>query len=367
MTNLQNPEEENKSNEGLPEIAKKDQKTKNPWILIIVAIFAVFFIGSFFMRSKSDKPEQQQQQVEESYNVASENKIKNKNAGQSLLKEQASKENKERDAALAAQQLALIQEKQKALQQRLSSPLMLVDEQSKTPSAAAPNSSQVSVDPNTRFMNQVAAQDTDTANAKIIGPFNYLIAEGGLIHAVLETAVNSDLPGKLRAIVSQPVYSEDGSQVLIPEGSRLIGQYKSGMPQGQSRVFVVWTRLITPRGITISLGSPGVDNLGIAGMGADAIDHHFWEQFGTAILLSIIGAGADNINVSADDQYNAEQAYKVAVADSFAETADQMLKETGNIPPTIHINQGKPIMVFVARDLNFQEAMKKSAPKLNVF
>jgi type IV secretion system protein VirB10 len=139
------------------------------------------------------------------------------------------------------------------------------------------------------------------------------------------------------------------------------------MLQGQSRIFMVWTRLITPSGISIQLGSPGVDSLGVAGIGADEVNRHFWERFGTGSLLSIIGAGAANVGVSAADQENSASAYRTAVANSFAQSANQTLQQNNKIPPTLTINQGKPIIVFVAKDLNFQSAMQQAIPRVNVF
>ena len=203
--------------------------------------------------------------------------------------------------------------------------------------------------------------------ATTIGSLNTVIAEGSLIHAILESATNSDLPGYLRASVSEPVYSEDGTRILVPSGSRLIGQYKSGMLQGQSRIFVVWTRLITPNGVSLQLGSPGVDSLGVAGMGADEINRHFWEKFGTATLLSLIGAGAANVGVNGNAQDNSASAYRSAVASSFAQSAEQSLQQESMIAPTLKTYQGKPIMVFVARDLQFSNAMKQIKTKMNVF
>jgi type IV secretion system protein VirB10 len=154
---------------------------------------------------------------------------------------------------------------------------------------------------------------------------------------------------------------------LIPEGSRLLGQYKSGMLQGQSRIFMVWTRLITPSGISIQIGSPGVDSLGMAGMGADAIDRHFWERFGTGSLLSLIGAGAANAGVTPADQENSASVYRSAVANSFSQSASQSLQQDSRIPPTLTTYQGKPIIVFVAKDLNFKGAIKQAIPRTNVF
>ena len=85
------------------------------------------------------------------------------------------------------------------------------------------------------------------------------MTQGTLIPAVLETAIDTDLPGYVRAVVSRDVRSFDGSKVLIPRSSRLIGQYKSGLADGQTRAYVIWSRLIRPDGVSVALGSPAVD------------------------------------------------------------------------------------------------------------
>jgi type IV secretion system protein VirB10 len=85
---------------------------------------------------------------------------------------------------------------------------------------------------------------------------------------VLETAIDSDLPGYVRAVVSQDVRSFDGARVLIPRSSRLIGQYKSGVASGQTRAYVVWSRLIRPDGVSVALASPAIDDAGRTGLPA---------------------------------------------------------------------------------------------------
>ncbi len=181
----------------------------------------------------------------------------------------------------------------------------------------------------------------------------YTIVSGEFIHAVLESAINSDLPGKVRAVISQPVYGYIGERPLIPAGSRLIGQYSSAILQGQNRVMIIWQRIILPNGVSINVDSPGVDELGRAGQGADSINTHFFTRFGEAVLLSILSAGAANVGVNSQDQYNASQQYRMAIAQSFAQSASQSLENTLPRKPTLHIYQGAQINVFVARDLSF--------------
>jgi type IV secretion system protein VirB10 len=212
-------------------------------------------------------------------------------------------------------------------------------------------------DANTQFMSQLASSKTQTEQATRIAHPGATLLQGGIIQATLETRIASDLPGMVRAITSDDVYADDGSQVLLPRGSRLVGQYTNSIQQGQQRVFVVWQRVIRPDHIDIQLNSPGTDTLGTAGLSADHIDHHFIEQLGMASLLSVIGAGTASAGVSRADQFNSASAYREALASSFNNTAKKTLDNQGVIQPTLYINQGSKISVFVARDLDFHDQL----------
>ncbi len=201
------------------------------------------------------------------------------------------------------------------------------------------------------FGNQ-AMVSTAVAAQKIAHP-DYTIASGEFLHAVLETAINSDLPGEIRAVVSEPVYAYVGETPLIPAGSRLIGQYSSSVTEGQNRVFVIWNRVILPSGISAQLNSPGEDALGVAGEAADDVNTHFFTRFGEASLLSIIGAGVSNAGVSNTDQYNSAAQYRMAISQSFQQSAGNSLQETLPMKATLSIDQGAAINVFVAHDIDF--------------
>ena len=121
-----------------------------------------------------------------------------------------------------------------------------------------------------------------------------IVAQGAIIPAVLETALDSDLPGFARAVVSRDVRSFDGQSVLIPRGSRLIGQYKSAVSQGATRAFVIWTRIIRSDGVSIQIGSPGEDALGRAGLTGE-VNRRFFARFGGSILLSVLNAGVASV------------------------------------------------------------------------
>ena len=216
-------------------------------------------------------------------------------------------------------------------------------------------------DSNSQFLSKVSENGVSVVNATRIAHPMTTLAQGTMIWATLETRIVSDLPGMVRAITSEDIFSEDGSEILIPRGSKLLGQYSNGIAQGQSRVFVVWQRVIRPDHIDIQLGSPGTDVLGTAGIGADHIDKHFFEQFGSAVLLSIISAGAANAGVGNQDQFNSSSAYREALANSFAQTAQNTFRATGNIQPTLYINQGTKVSVFVARDLDFYNELAHSS------
>jgi type IV secretion system protein VirB10 len=178
-----------------------------------------------------------------------------------------------------------------------------------------------------------------TADARAMVDPSLTVSQGTLIPAVLETAIDSDLPGYVRAVVSQDVRSFDGTRVLIPRSSRLIGEYKSGLSAGQTRAYVVWSRLIRPDGVSVALASPAVDAQGRTGLEGQ-VDNHFLKRFGSSLLLSVIGAaGAVRSG-----------GVTIATGDSAASVAAQ---RDGARPPTIRVRQGQPIRVFTARDLNF--------------
>jgi type IV secretion system protein VirB10 len=215
-------------------------------------------------------------------------------------------------------------------------------------------------DPNSRFQQEVGNNSTPKAKASNLGSLDRIILEGKLLDAVLETAVNSDLPGMVRAIINHDVYAESGENILIPRGSRLVGQYNSQVAKGQSRVFIVWTRVIRPDGIEVALNSGATDPLGRAGIGG-SINHHFWQIFGASTLLSIVGGGTANAGVNTSDAYNSASAYRQQVAQGFQNSSSSLLDGYINIPPTIEIKQGTPIKVFVARDLDFSEALASAS------
>jgi type IV secretion system protein VirB10 len=177
-----------------------------------------------------------------------------------------------------------------------------------------------------------------------------LVPQGAMIPAVLETAIDSDLPGSVRAVVSRDVRGFDGSQVLIPRGSKLIGQYKSAAAIGQTRAFVVWSRLITPTGVSVDIGSPATDPLGRGGLSGES-DSHFFRRFGASIMLSVISAGLEAVAHSGSN--NSNTALIIGSPAQASHMADIALQKQIDIPTTIRVKPGASVQVFVARDLDF--------------
>ena len=136
--------------------------------------------------------------------------------------------------------------------------------------------------------------------------------------------------------------------MLIPRGSRLIGQYSSGVALGQSRAFVIWTRLLRNDGVSVQLGSAATDPLGTAGLGGK-VNSHFLRRFGAATLLSVITSGLDYLVNTAQ----AGNSVTVGSPTQATQLAGIALQRDIDIPPTIKVAQGTPVRVFVAKDLDF--------------
>ncbi|PZQ58333.1 MAG: type VI secretion protein, partial [Phenylobacterium zucineum] len=214
--------------------------------------------------------------------------------------------------------------------------------------AGAPEDPGASADE--RFSARVTRGAGDTARASQMYNLGRTVPQGTVIAAVLETAIDSDLPGSVRGVVSRDVRSFDGSRVLIPRGSKLIGQYKSAVAAGQTRAFVVWSRIITPQGVTIDVASPAADRLGRGGLPGD-VDTHFFRRFGASILLSVVGAGSQALANAAAGGNNTTLV--IGSPAQASQVASDALQRQTQIADTIRVPQGVPVQVFVARDLDF--------------
>ena len=233
-----------------------------------------------------------------------------------------------------------------ALLARLQSPVLAVDLSRNGASANAAGPAGAAKANASGLGQSIAGDERGAAQAGRIGNASFTVTEGTVLAGTLETAINSDLPGHVRAVVSRNVTSFDGSQILIPKGSRLVGQYQSDLAVGQKRTFIIWERLIRPDGVTIPLASPGTDSLGRAGV-TGKVDSHFIKRFGAALLLSVIDAGSRAVSAGSGNVVIAGGAGGAASA------VGSGLQNDLNIPPTIKVAQGTAIRIFLNRDLDF--------------
>lgn len=169
------------------------------------------------------------------------------------------------------------------------------------------------------------------------------VPKGTVVQAVLETALDSNRPGFARAIVSRDVMGFDGTKILIPRGSRIIGEYKSDVVMGQNRILIQWQRLMRPDGVVINMDSPSADPLGRAGV-KGKVNSHFFQRFAGAILQSALDIGT---------QLATREVSNDAIYIGLPGLTQGMVVTPEKIPPTVTVRQGRSVSVFVARDLDF--------------
>jgi type IV secretion system protein VirB10 len=189
---------------------------------------------------------------------------------------------------------------------------------------------------------------TPATRARVLPAQRLLLPKGAFIDCTLETAIDSTLPGMTTCVTATDTFGVDGSTVLIERGSKLVGETRGEVAQGQARIFVLWTEARTPTGVIVPLDSPGTDELGRSGLSGD-VNRHFFQRFSAAILVSVIN-GAIQAAVTSGNSggtviYNPSGSQDVLT---------EVLKSTINIPPTVTKNQGDRIQIFVARDLDFR-------------
>jgi type IV secretion system protein VirB10 len=186
------------------------------------------------------------------------------------------------------------------------------------------------------------------AKAGTLGNRNFIIAMGISIPCVLETAMTSDTEGFVTCVINRDVMSDNGRVVLLDKGTQVVGEYRGQLKRGQKRMFVLWNRAKTPKGVIVQLASPATDALGRSGFDGK-IDTHFWERFGGALLMSVVGDATSYLGSKLSDQdVDAE-----GTADAGKQAAAIAIEQSINIPPTLRKNQGELVNIFVARDLDF--------------
>ncbi|MCW3848254.1 TrbI/VirB10 family protein [Sphingomonas sp. LB-2] len=186
------------------------------------------------------------------------------------------------------------------------------------------------------------------ARSGVLANRSTTVPQGTLIPAVLETGLDSTRPGLARAMVTRDVRGFDGTRILIPRGSRLIGEYRSEAQPGQKRALVNWVRLIRPDGVTIAIGSPAGDPLGRGGIGA-SVNNHFFARFTGAILQSVLDVGVNLASRTSGSPI-------VVALPGTVQNVTGPLQQNQQVTPTLTVKPGTSITIFVARDLDFTGA-----------
>ena len=206
---------------------------------------------------------------------------------------------------------------------------------------------------NEQFLQGAASAAFETSNAQTFGNLSERVIQGTIISAVLETAINTELPGNIRAQVTEPVFSYDGSRILMPAGTRLVGTFNTDINTAQSRVLIAWTRAITPEGQSVELGGTGTDKLGRSGTRGN-VDSRFVQRFGSAILITAINAIPSLLSTESENtSVGAANDVANEASGDLADQSESALEDQLNLPPIIRIPQGEEIRVFVNRDLVF--------------
>ncbi|MHC1547904.1 TraB/TrbI/VirB10 family type IV secretion system protein [Phyllobacterium sp. K27] len=214
---------------------------------------------------------------------------------------------------------------------------------------APPPSTPSAQDRQNVFLNAAADRRT-VAPDRVAAPASpNILQAGAVISAALITGIRSDLPGQITAQVTENIYdSPTGRILLVPQGTRVIGQYDNNVQFGQSRVLLVWNRLIFPNGSSIVLErQPGADADGYAGL-QDGVDYHWWDLAKAAGLSTLLSVGAE---LAVDNDDRLIQAIRNGGQDTINDAGQQIVRRQLNIAPTLTIRPGFPVRVIVTRDL----------------
>ncbi len=196
-------------------------------------------------------------------------------------------------------------------------------------------------DRKTAFLNAATDRRTVSADRLQAKASPYVVQAGTVIPAALITGIRSDLPGQITAQVTEAVYdSPTGQYLLIPQGAKLIGQYDSSVAFGQSRILLVWTRLIMPDGTSIVLErQPGADTDGYAGL-EDEVDNHWGKLFKAAALSTLLSVGAEA--GTSQNENNLVQAIRSGASNTISQTGQQIVQRELNVQPTLDHPAGLP-------------------------
>lgn len=186
-----------------------------------------------------------------------------------------------------------------------------------------------------------------------------VLTEDRYIPAVLENAINSQLPGRVIAVVEKHVYGSDGRKILFPAGTRFVGVYQSLAKQGDTRLNVIWERILRPDGASIIVEFEGADQMGRTGL-VGQVDNRLWEKYGTAILVSALSA-ATAFAVPSGGTDSTSQNFATAQADlsqNLAQITAATIQQNINLAPVMTVAAGSRIEIIPTSDVWFREPTK---------
>jgi type IV secretion system protein VirB10 len=205
----------------------------------------------------------------------------------------------------------------------------------------------------------LSATRASEVTASMLAHPHLTITQGTFLDCVLVTAISSQQPGMTACLLTRDVYSTDGQVLLLEKGSRVVGQYQSAqLRQGLDRIFVLWTRVETPRGVVVNIDSPSTDALGRSGMDG-VVNNHFWARFGAALLVSFVN-DIGQYEAARQESGGNTLNFGGSAASGASDAVSTILQNTVNIPPTLDKAQGGHISIFVARDLDFSSVYRLS-------
>ncbi|MBX9846150.1 MAG: TrbI/VirB10 family protein [Xanthobacteraceae bacterium] len=208
---------------------------------------------------------------------------------------------------------------------------------------------QTAQDKQLAFLNAPVDRRT-TSSDRVMAPASpFVLQAGAVIPAALITGIRSDLPGQITAQVTENIYdSPTGRILLVPQGTRIIGQYDNNVQFGQRRVLLVWNRLIMPNGRSIVLErQPGADTQGYAGL-EDSVDYHWWDLAKAAGLSTLLAVGSE---LAISDENRLLRAIRSGGQDTINDASQQIVRRQLNVAPTLTIRPGFPVRIVVTRDL----------------
>lgn len=207
--------------------------------------------------------------------------------------------------------------------------------------ADAPPARSVSQGP---VASELQGSDIVRVSASTLPNRGFTIEAGTQIPCTLQTALDSTLSGLVSCVIPYDVRSATGQVILLEKGTRILGEYQGGIQQGQARIFIIWNRAVSPKGVAVSLASPSADTLGRSGQDGE-VENFFFKRFGGALLLSLIGDGSQAL---ANSISGVEQTFNAP-----NQAAAEALRNDIRIRPVLRAPQGSSAVIIASRDLDF--------------